>query len=790
MVGGDSLVGRFFGLIAFSTALASSTVPAQAATLPTAFTETALASGLASPTAMQIAPDGRIFVLEQAGRIRVIRNGTLLPAPFATLSVDSEGERGLLGIAFDPNFGTNGYVYVYYVAAEPVVRNRISRLTANGDVAVSGSEVVLAQTDDRSATNHLGGAMAFGSDGRLYVAVGDNSDPSNAQSLANPYGKMLRFNADGSIPADNPFYGQTTGINRAIWALGLRNPFTFGFNSQNGDMFINDVGQQTWEEINRGVRGGNFGWPSTEGPTSNPNFVSPVYAYDHTDNVCAITGGAFYTPASAQYPGGFFGDYFFADFCAGWIRTLDPSSGAVSDFASDIVFPVDLKVGVDGSLYYLARGAAAATGIVYRIDYTGSPVPRITSHPVSQTVAPNTPVTFTVTASGQAPLQYQWQRNTVNIPGATSASYTFTADVTDDGARFRAVVSNTAGSATSDEATLSVGSNAQPTATITQPAVGSLYSGGASITVAGSATDPEDGTLPASAFSWRVDFHHDEHNHPFIPDTSGIRSGSFSIPTTGETSANVFYRITLTVRDSDGLTHTVTRDVLPRTVQLTLATSTPGMQLLLDGQPVTTPYTTAAVAGISRTIGAPSPQTLSGVTYNFASWSDGGAATHSITTPSTNTAYTATYTSNGGGGGGTNGLTATYFDNHDFTGASVTRIDPRVDFTWGGSPASGIAGDTFSVRWTGQVQPQFSETYTFYTQSNDGVRLWVNGQLLINNWTVHSTTVNSATIALTAGQRYSIQMEYFDATGTAVARLGWSSRSTPLEIIPTSRLIP
>ena len=173
---------------------------------------------------------------------------------------------------------------------------------------------------------------------------------------------------------------------------------------------------------------------------------------------------------------------------------------------------------------------------------------------------------------------------------------------------------------------------------------------------------------------------------------------------------------------------------------------------------------------------------------SFASWSDGGAATHTISTPTANTTYTATYTATGGTG---NGLSATYFDNANLTGTSVARVDPTVDFVWGsGSPAPGIGADTFSARWTGQVEPQFTETYTFYTVSDDGVRLWVNGQAVVNNWTDHSPTENSGTIALTGGQRYSITMEFYENGGGATARLLWSSASTPKAVVPNTRLFP
>jgi glucose/arabinose dehydrogenase len=759
-----------------------------AAQLPAGFTETLVAGGLSSPTAMQFAPDGRLFVCEQTGRLRVIKNGSLLATPFLTLSVNSSGERGLLGVAFDPDFFSNQFVYVYYTTASAPIHNRISRFTANGDVAVPGSEVILLELNTLSgATNHNGGALAFGPDGKLWAAVGENANGSNAQTLTNLLGKMLRINKDGSIPADNPFFTQATGNNRAIWALGLRNPFTFAFNPVGPELFINDVGQNTWEEINLGRAGANYGWPQTEGPTTQAGIDSPRHAYRHDDpnlnNPCAITGGAFYH-LTAPFPSAYFGDYFFADYCGGWIRRLDVASNTVSGFATGISFPVDLKVADDGSLYYLARG----TGQVFRIQFGSAP--SITSHPASQTVAPGASVTFSVTASGSAPLSYQWQRNEVAIPGATATTYTI-ASVTaaDNGARFRAVVSNDSGTVTSNTAVLTVSANQPPVGTITQPAAGTLYSGGMVINYAGTATDPEQGTLPASAFTWQVDFHHDTHVHPFIQPTTGVTSGSFTIPTTGHTESNVWYRIHLAVRDSSGLTHATFRDVLPRTVQLTLATNPAGLQLLLDAQPGATPVSFTGVVGIVRSLEAPATQASGGTTYEFVSWSDGGARAHNISTPGANTTYTATYRVITGGTG--TGLSATYFDNIDFTGTTVARVDPTVDFNWGsGAPATGIAANTFSVRWTGQVEAQFSQTYTFYTQSDDGVRLWVNGQQLVNNWTNHSTTENSGTIALTAGQRYDIRMEFFENTGAAVARLLWSSASTAKAVVPTTRLYP
>lgn len=401
-------------------------------------------------------------------------------------------------------------------------------------------------------------------------------------------------------------------------------------------MFINDVGQNTWEEINDGIAGSNYGWAWTEGPTSDPRFRGPVFYYGHgstSTTGCAITGGAFYNPPTVQFPSSFVGDYFFADYCSGWIRKLDLASGYIAaDFASGAPAPVDLDVGSDGSLYYLTRGGPI--GHVFRIDYTSSQAPTITTHPSSQTVSVGQPVTFTVSASGSPPLAYQWQRNGVDISGATSSSYTLaSAQASDNGARFRARVTNSAGSATSNEAVLTVTTNQAPTATITAPAAGTLYRGGDTIAYAGTGSDPEDGTLAGSRFTWRVDFHHADHTHPFIPSTSGSTSGSLTIPTTGHTEANVWYRIHLTVTDSGGLTSSTFRDVQPRTVQITLATSPTGLQVRLDGQPFTAPYSFTGVVGIQRSLEAVSPQTSGTTTWEFASWSNGGARVQTISTP-------------------------------------------------------------------------------------------------------------------------------------------------------------
>ncbi len=324
-------------------------------------------SGLANATAFAQTPDGRLLVAEQSGALRVVKNGGLLGTPFVQLGVDSNGERGLIGVAVHPDFASNPFVYVYYTTAAGGVHNRISRFVANGDVAGSSEQILVDLPGLSSATNHNGGAMRFGVDGRLYVGVGDNTSTSKPQNPADPFGKMLRFTDDGSIPSDNPFCTTLGNLSCAVWALGLRNPFTFAVQPGTGRIHINDVGQDSWEEINLGTSGANFGWPGSEGPTSTAGVSAPLFAYRHSAaspagsgpggffTGAAITGGAFY-PASGPFPAPYRGNYFFADYVNGFIGRLDLGNGnAAYAFARGLDLPVDMLVGTDGALYVLER---------------------------------------------------------------------------------------------------------------------------------------------------------------------------------------------------------------------------------------------------------------------------------------------------------------------------------------------------------------------------------------------------------------------------------------------------
>lgn len=340
--------------------------------LPSGFTkDETWVTGLTRATAMAQAPDGRLFIAEQGGTVRIVKNGTRLATPFATVATDSNGERGVIGIALHPQFTANQYVYIHYTTASNA-HGRISRFTANGDVAFANSEEVLFELPPlSSATNHNGGAIHFGADGKLYVAVGDNADRNRSPLLTSLFGKILRLNDDGSIPADNPHHATTTGQSQAIWARGLRNPFTFAVQPGTGTLYINDVGEDTWEEVNIGAAGADYGWPANEGNGTVGGATAPIFAYRHTETTPPgigpggfITGqsivGATFYPAGGVFPAAYHGSFFFADLLSRIVGRLDPANGhAASTFANMAGMPIDVMAGNDGALYVLYRGSMA-----------------------------------------------------------------------------------------------------------------------------------------------------------------------------------------------------------------------------------------------------------------------------------------------------------------------------------------------------------------------------------------------------------------------------------------------
>ena len=208
------------------------------------FVENLITDQLQQPTSLEFAPDGRLFITQQDGTVRIIEDGQLLPEPFMSKPVVNSGERGLLGIAFDPEFDTNQYVYFFYTSLDEPQRNVISRFTADGNVALPESETIIFEFDPICcASIHNGGALAFGPDGMLYAGTGDGgNEVAYAQDRDNLFGTVIRIHPDGSIPSDNPFYDELTGNNRAIWAYGLRNPFVIEFQPGTDRLHIHDVG--------------------------------------------------------------------------------------------------------------------------------------------------------------------------------------------------------------------------------------------------------------------------------------------------------------------------------------------------------------------------------------------------------------------------------------------------------------------------------------------------------------------------------------------------------------------
>jgi glucose/arabinose dehydrogenase len=348
---------------------------------PGGFARSELVNGLGDASAFAQAPDGRFFVAGQGGALRIVKNGSLLATPFLTLGVDATGERGLIGVALHPAFAGTGSVYVYATTPEGGTHNRISRFTANSanaDIVSSGSEVRIADLPALSgATNHNGGALQFGVDGKLYVGVGDNANGAQAPDLGQVFGKILRFNDDGSIPADNPVCTTPDVLACAVWARGLRNPFTLAVQPGSGRLHINDVGQNDWEEINLGAPAAHYGWPASEGPTSAAGIAPPLFAYPHAAGTppgagpggfftgCAVIGGAFYPASGGNFPVAYRASYFFTDLCSGVVGRLDlANNNAAYAFGQVSGSPVGMLIGLDGALHVLTRTSIVRFSVV------------------------------------------------------------------------------------------------------------------------------------------------------------------------------------------------------------------------------------------------------------------------------------------------------------------------------------------------------------------------------------------------------------------------------------------
>ncbi|WP_229070328.1 discoidin domain-containing protein [Actinoplanes sp. DH11] len=720
--------------------------PAQAAVLPAGFREQTVLSGLDQPMNIEFAPDGRIFVAEKAGRIKVfdsIADTTATLFADLTANVHNQNDRGLLGLALHPSFPTVPYVYVLYTYDAPpgqtapvwndncgavggtnggrcIVTGRLSRLQAEGSVA-TGGETVLLHDWCQQFSSHSIGDLHFGADRMLYVSSGDGAsfntvDYGQLGSPVNPCadppggtmtppgaqggalrsqdvrttgdpagldGTILRLDPlTGAAASGNPGIASPDANTQRIIAYGLRNPYRFAMRPGTSEIWVGDVGWNNWEEINRvpdasAVR--NLGWPCFEGTGRQGGYdganldmcesqytsggqTAPHYTYAHTGQVVSgepcPTGGsstsgvAFSPPTGGDYPAQYAGALFFADYTRDCIwAMLPPAAGGVPaagnrlTFVSGAANPVDLAIGPGGELYY-----ADAGGTVRRIRYfAGNQPPNAVLEAAPTTGEAPLTVTFDARQSNDPDpadaglLRYEWDFTNDGTVDARTATATHTYD-TDGGpftARLRVLDSLDA----ADEQTVQIQSgNSPPAATISTPAAGTTFAVGQNLSFSGGATDPNEGTLPASALRWRLLQYHcytpdNCHTHT-VQEWTGVASASFPAPDHEYPS---YLELVLTATDAGGLSTTTTRRLDPRTVDLTFVGNPPGAQVAIGGAALATPFTKRVVQGSANTVSGVTPQVLGGVPQVFAAWSDGGSQTHTLTAPTTNTTYTATF---------------------------------------------------------------------------------------------------------------------------------------------------
>lgn len=665
------------------------------ATVPAGFSDV-LVTPLGAPTAIAFTPDGRMLVTTQTGTLRVYADGALVATPaitFSSTALCTNSERGLLGVTVDPAFASNGFVYLFrtFKTAGGSCVNRVARFTMSGNTANPASELVLLDNMPSTAGNHNAGDLHFGRDGYLYVTIGDggcdyddsgcggDNDASRDQNLL--LGKLLRITSTGGIPPTNPFQGAgtarcNTGAAAAgmkcqeTFAWGFRNPFRFTMdpNAAGTRIFVNDVGQNAWEEIDEAQSGADYGWNCREGKHSNnssgpcsptpPGMVDPIFEYSHSANVpgtsvggCgSITGGAF-VPNGA-WPS-YDNSYLFSDYNCGAIfkMTFNGSAWAATSFAtalgsSSAVHLVFGPFGDGQALYYTTYANGGEVRRIQLNDTAGNDAPIAMAGASPLTGA--APLTTTLSANGSSDpdagdtLTYFWDFGDGGPEVSTTAvtiqhtyaqgNYTASLRVRDNHFAF------------STPATVHISAgNTPPAPSITAPANGTLFAVGQNFTLTGTATDAEDGTLPASSLSWTVLLHHNTHTHPFLGPTTGN-----NVPLTAPApedlfaATNSYLEIRLTATDSGGVSSTVTRDLNPRKVTLHFDTVPTGMSVRVQGNDLATPVPVVSWDNWHLTVSA-FDQELYGASYDFTSWSNGGAQTQEIVTPPTSMSYVAQF---------------------------------------------------------------------------------------------------------------------------------------------------
>jgi glucose/arabinose dehydrogenase len=684
------------------TALLLGAASAHAAiTVPAGFDQRVLAEGLTQPVQAAWAPDGRMFVAEKPGRIRVVSaDGTLRTAPLLDISgrVNNVQDRGLLGIAVDPQFAVNGQLYYAFTyelnpaapdSDAPMVA-RIERITVNPDNSISTPTVVLGQdvsgpcprvADDCLASNgrsHSIGTIRFGADGTLWAGLGDSASYSEVDDLAfraqeegTLSGKILHIDTSGHGLAGHPFCPSVTDLTQActkLHAKGFRNPYRFTL--RGGIPMVGDVGWGDREELDRVTAGGNYGWPCHEGDrqtvgySSDPRCLSlyaaggvsaPLWTYAHAGANAAIVSGPSMPADGGPYGSDYANQLFVGDYAKGLVQrlALRPDGTCVSDpctavpFASGWTGGTGLELSPRGTLVWTLFGTGGPDGSVVELVRGGanrSPVATATATPLAGTGDRGYRLSSASSTDPDGdPLTSSWDFGDGTTGGGTTVDHAYAAGVGQ--VTVRLTVTDGRGGRATSTLVLTPG-NRPPSPTITAPAGGALFTVGQPLALSGTATDPEDGTLTGAALSWRVILRHGNHVH-VLTERSGA---STTFTPYDDHDADSGYEVTLVATDSAGnRVETPTVALRPRTVKLTLGSSPPGATLGYGDQTLIAPVTRDAAVGFRTTLTAPA---------SFR-WSDGAPAQRPLVIPSTDLTLTATSGTGPGGGAGPGGTPGT-----------------------------------------------------------------------------------------------------------------------------------
>ena len=694
-------------VFALGIVLSLANVVAAAVVLPAEFADQ-LVAAVTNATGLVFTPDGRLLITTQAGQLRVYKNNTLLATPALDLSnsVCTAREQGLEGITLDPAFAINHYIYLYYtkkidtcapLPPSTAVNRAVRYVLPDSNIVDPASEFILLDNISSLGGIHNSGDLNFGKDGYLYISAGDggcdymdsnkcggDNTTSRSKNILN--GKILRIKSDGTLPPDNPWmdadsarcYDPAPGGNKVgrnldgkkcqeAFAWGLRNPFRFTFdpNDPGGRFFIGDVGQGSWEEINLGQAGADYGWNVREGPCvkgSQSNcgpqpagMTNPIYAYAQGGNPdCgAITGGAFVP--NGIWPAEFTGAYLFSDYVCGIIFTLKPAAGGgytAEQFLTGMgtSSAVAMRFGPYGTTQALYYTTFKSGGQIRRIVYTGVanqvPTAMMTASP-SFGPAPHT-VTFNASASSDPDasdtLTYMWDFGDGSAPSETSTPtrlYTYT----NQGNFVATLRVRDNHGAVSDPVTAQIDvGNRPPVPQITFPTGATRFKVGETILLHGSATDPEDGTLNSSKLSWKVTLHHNDHTHPYLPPTTGndvvLKAPA---PEDMDATAASYLEIELTATDSKGRQVSITQDLLPKKVNVIFDSQPVGLMLEVNSKSISAPQTLVSWDSYVLNVVVPAQLDGSGKPLRFVKWSDGGLASHAITTPASEATYTVTF---------------------------------------------------------------------------------------------------------------------------------------------------